>query len=48
MYCWTMPLLYAAGKEGSPIPALETYNEFVQLQSIKRTQQGTFDQILHH
>jgi hypothetical protein len=35
---------FAAGSEGSPITALETYADFVQLQSIKRTQQGTLSQ----
>jgi hypothetical protein len=34
--------------EGSPISALETWADFVQLQSIKRTQQGTLDQFLCH
>jgi hypothetical protein len=34
--------------EGSPISALETCADFVQLQSIKRTQQGTLNQFLHH
>jgi hypothetical protein len=32
--------------EGSPVSALETCADFVQLQSIKRTRQGTIDQFL--
>jgi hypothetical protein len=36
------------GNEGSPISALETCNNFVQLQSIKRIWQGTLNQFLHH
>jgi hypothetical protein len=32
--------------EGSPISALETCADFVQLQWIKRTRQGTLDQFL--
>jgi hypothetical protein len=35
------------GIEGSPVSALETCNDFVQLQSIKRTRQGTPAQFLH-
>jgi hypothetical protein len=35
------------GNEGSPVSALETWADFVQLQSIKRTWQGTLDQFLH-
>jgi hypothetical protein len=31
------------GNEGSPILALETFTDMVQLQSIKRTRQGTRD-----
>jgi hypothetical protein len=34
------------GNEGSPISALETCADFVQLQSIKRTRQGTLYQFL--
>jgi hypothetical protein len=34
------------GNKGSPISALETCADFVQLQSIKRTRQGTLDQFL--
>jgi hypothetical protein len=34
------------GIEGSPMSALETCSDFVQLQSIKRTQQGKLDQFL--
>jgi hypothetical protein len=36
------------GNESRPISALETYAEFVQLQSIKRTRQGTLHQFLRH
>jgi hypothetical protein len=36
------------GNEGSPISALETCADFVQLQSIKRTWQGTLNQFLRH
>jgi hypothetical protein len=35
------------GDEGSPISAL-TCADFVQLQTIKRTRQGTLDQFLRH
>jgi hypothetical protein len=36
------------GNEGSPIPALETCADFVQLQSIKIPWQGTLNQFLCH
>jgi hypothetical protein len=36
------------GNEGSPISALETCADFVQLQSVTRTRQGTLDQFLSH
>jgi hypothetical protein len=36
------------GNEGSPISALESCADFVQLQSIKSTQQGTLDQFVRH
>jgi hypothetical protein len=36
------------GNEGSPVSALETCADFIHLQSIKRTLQGTFDRFLHH
>jgi hypothetical protein len=36
------------GNEGSPISALEPCSDFVLLQSVKRTWQGTLDQFLHH
>jgi hypothetical protein len=32
--------------EGSPVSALETCTDFVQLQSVRRAQQGTLDQFL--
>jgi hypothetical protein len=34
--------------EGSPVSALETCSDCVQLQSIKRTRHGTLDQFLRH
>jgi hypothetical protein len=34
------------GNEGSPISALETCADFVHLQSINRTRQGTLDRFL--
>jgi hypothetical protein len=40
--------LMLEGNEGSPISALETCTDFVQLQSIKITRQGTRDQFLCH
>ncbi|KDR15742.1 hypothetical protein L798_10285 [Zootermopsis nevadensis] len=36
------------GNEGSPISALDTCADFVHLQSIERTRQGTLDKFLHH
>jgi hypothetical protein len=36
------------GNEGSPMSALDTCADFVQLQSIKRTRQGTLGQFLRH
>jgi hypothetical protein len=36
------------GIEGSPTSALQTCADFVQLQAIERTRQGTFDQFLQH
>jgi FKBP-type peptidyl-prolyl cis-trans isomerase len=42
-FCFTQE-----GHEGSPISALETCADFVQLQSIKRTWQGTLNQFLQH
>jgi hypothetical protein len=36
------------GNEGSPISALETCADFVELQSIKRTRQGILNQFLCH
>jgi hypothetical protein len=36
------------GNEGSPMSTLETCTDFVQLQSVKRTWQGTLNQFLHH
>jgi hypothetical protein len=36
------------GNEGSPTSALETCADFVQLQSIEKTWQGTLDQFLRH
>jgi hypothetical protein len=40
--------LMQKGNEGSPVSALETCADFVQLQSIKITWQGTLDQFIHH
>jgi hypothetical protein len=34
------------GNEGIPVSALETCADFVQPQTIKRTRQGTLDQLL--
>jgi hypothetical protein len=34
------------GNEGSPTSVPETWADFVQLQSIKRTRQSTLDQFL--
>ncbi|KDR19627.1 hypothetical protein L798_06146 [Zootermopsis nevadensis] len=36
------------GNEGSPISALGTCSDFLQLQSNKRIRQGTLDKFLHH
>jgi hypothetical protein len=36
------------GNEDSPISAVGTCADFVQLQSIKRTRQGTLDKFLRH
>jgi hypothetical protein len=44
-----LPLYFMQeGNESSPISALETCADFVQLQSIKRTRQGTLNQFLRH